>query len=120
MPEKSGMAAVSCARLSPGPPLDAAVCALAGITAKNEKPIDVKAISVVDVMTQPPVNFAKGHHDRVVRQEGSRIATSVHLFLQSIRSEQQRAVPPLSEPPSVPHLRRGRSHRSRSRSKSVR
>jgi hypothetical protein len=51
MPEKSGMAALSCAPLSPGPPSDAAVCAPAGIvTAKNEKPIDVKAITVVDVM----------------------------------------------------------------------
>jgi hypothetical protein len=52
MPERSGMAAASSAPLSPGPPSDAAVCALAGmVTAKNEKPIDVKAITIVDVMT---------------------------------------------------------------------
>jgi hypothetical protein len=47
------MAAVPCASLSPGPPL-VSVCELAGtVAAKNEKPIDVKAITVVDVMTQP-------------------------------------------------------------------
>jgi hypothetical protein len=75
MPEKSGMAAVSSAPLSPGPPLDAAVCALAGmVAAKNEKPIDVKAITDVDVMTRTPVNFAKSHHDRVASQENSRNA----------------------------------------------
>jgi hypothetical protein len=44
------------------------------VAAKNEKPIDVKAITGFDVMTQPPVNLAKGHHDRVVRQESSRNA----------------------------------------------
>jgi hypothetical protein len=49
MPEKSGMMVLSCVALSAGPP---AVCARAGVTAaKNKKPIDVKAINVVDVMT---------------------------------------------------------------------
>jgi hypothetical protein len=52
MPEKSGMAAVSCAPLSAGPPAGARVCARAGIVAaKDKKPIDVKAIAAVDVMT---------------------------------------------------------------------
>jgi hypothetical protein len=54
MPEKSGMAAVSSAPLSPDPPAGAAVCALAGMVAiKHKKPIDVKAITVADVMTYP-------------------------------------------------------------------
>jgi hypothetical protein len=52
MPEKSGMTALSCAPLSAGPPAGVAVCARAGVAAaKNKKPIDVKAITVVDVMT---------------------------------------------------------------------
>jgi hypothetical protein len=53
MPEKSGIAAVSCAPLSAGPPAEiAAACARAGIAAvKDKKPIDVKAITAVDVMT---------------------------------------------------------------------
>jgi hypothetical protein len=52
MPEKSGMAAVSYAPLSAGRLAGVAVCARAGIAAaKYKKPIDVKAITVVDVMT---------------------------------------------------------------------
>jgi hypothetical protein len=52
MPEKYGMAVLSGAPLSPGPPAGAALCALAGmVAAKNEKPIDVKAITVVDIMS---------------------------------------------------------------------
>jgi hypothetical protein len=46
------MTAVSCAPLSPDPTAGASVCALAGmVAAKNEKLIDVRAITVVDVMT---------------------------------------------------------------------
>jgi hypothetical protein len=54
MPEKSGMAAVPCAPLSVGRLAGAAVCARVGIAVpKHNKPIDVKAITVVDVMTYP-------------------------------------------------------------------
>jgi hypothetical protein len=50
MPEKSGIE--SGAPLSAGRLAGVAVCALADmVTAKGEKPIDVKAITVVDVMT---------------------------------------------------------------------
>jgi hypothetical protein len=52
MPEKSGLAALSCAPVSAGRPAGADVCAPAGIVAaENKKPIDVKTITVVDVMT---------------------------------------------------------------------
>ena len=52
MPEKSGIAAVSCAPLSAGPPAEIAACARAGIAAaKEKKPIDVKATTAVDVIT---------------------------------------------------------------------
>jgi hypothetical protein len=51
-PHRPTGAAVSCAPLSPRPPAGAAVCALAGmVAAKNETPIDVKEIAVVEVMT---------------------------------------------------------------------
>jgi hypothetical protein len=54
MPQKSGMAAVSCALLSAGRLAGVAVCARVGIAApKQKKPIDAKAITVVDVMTYP-------------------------------------------------------------------
>jgi hypothetical protein len=54
MPEKSGMADVSSAALSAGPLAGVAVCARAGITAaKENNPIDVRAITVIDVMTYP-------------------------------------------------------------------
>jgi hypothetical protein len=46
MPEKSGMADVSCAPLSAGPSARAGIAA-----AKDKKPIDVKAITAVDVIT---------------------------------------------------------------------
>ena len=47
MPEKSGI--VSCAALSADRLV--VVCALAGmVAAKNEKPIEVKAITVVDII----------------------------------------------------------------------
>jgi hypothetical protein len=61
MPEKSGMAAVFRAPLSAGRLAGVAVCARAGIAAaKHKKPIDVKAITVVEVMTYP-CEFAQSH-----------------------------------------------------------
>jgi hypothetical protein len=54
MPEKSGIAAEPSAPLSAGRLAGVAVCARAGIAApKHKKPIDVKATTVVDVMTYP-------------------------------------------------------------------
>ncbi len=48
------MAAVSCAPVSAGRLAGVTVCARAGIAApKHKKLIDVKAITVVDVMTYP-------------------------------------------------------------------
>jgi hypothetical protein len=67
MPEKSGIPAASCAPLSAGRLAGVAVCARAGIAAaKHKKPIDVKAITVVDVMTNP-CEFAQ--HDSVASQK---------------------------------------------------
>src|SRR3974390_1246815 len=64
MPEKSGMAALSCTPLLAGPPAGVVVCARSGVAAaKKKKPIDVKTITVVDVMTYPLriCEFAQSH-----------------------------------------------------------